>query len=152
MPLSKCHSLFGMQTAISPPTRGTVPVRPLLIDVVDDDPDVLGSIRFLLETEGFEVRTFRSGAAVLGSPATRRADCLVIDYKMDHMDGLAVTARLRARGVTAPIIVITGYPDDTIAERAAAAGAWCVLRKPHLDELLPLRIREAVSHDPSPAV
>ena len=36
-----------------------------VIYVVDDDTDVLGSLRFLLETDGFNVRTFRSGAALL---------------------------------------------------------------------------------------
>src|SRR6476660_2385592 len=42
------------------PTKSTV-------YVVDDDPDVLGSLRFLLETDGFEVRTFRSAAALLSA-------------------------------------------------------------------------------------
>ena len=140
------------QSAISSATDETVvPFPPVLIDVVDDDPGVLGSIRFLLEAEGFEVRTFHSGAALLGSPVARRADCLVIDYRMEHMDGLDVAARLRARKVAAPIILITGDPDDAVAEKAMAAGAYCVLRKPHLGEVLPLRIREAVGHDPSPA-
>lgn len=37
-----------------------------VVYVVDDDQGVLGSLRFLLETDGFEVRTFRSGPALLG--------------------------------------------------------------------------------------
>ena len=53
-----------------------------MIYVVDDDYDVRTSLRFLLETEGFEVRTFRSGSALLGSATRNHADCLVVDYKM----------------------------------------------------------------------
>ena len=66
-----------------------------LICVVDDDVDVLKSLRFLLETEGFDVRTFRSGSALLGSRARGEADCLIIDYKMAGIDGLELTHRLR---------------------------------------------------------
>ena len=53
-----------------------------MIYVVDDDLDVLGSLQFLLETDGFDVRTFKSGAALLGDAASDDADCFVIDYKM----------------------------------------------------------------------
>ena len=59
-----------------------------MIYVVDDDYDVRTSLRFLLETEGFDVRTFRSGVALLGSSTRNRADCLVVDYKMAELDGL----------------------------------------------------------------
>ena len=50
-----------------------------MIYVVDDDPDVLGSLQFLLETDGFDVRTFKSGAALLRDGASDDADCFVID-------------------------------------------------------------------------
>jgi two-component system response regulator FixJ len=53
-----------------------------MIYVVDDDSDVLGSLRFLLETDGFDVRTFRSAAALLNGSVVGEADCIVIDYKM----------------------------------------------------------------------
>ena len=66
-----------------------------MIYVVDDDYDVRTSLRFLLETEGFDVRTFRSGSALLGSSTRNRADCLVVDYKMAELDGLELATRLR---------------------------------------------------------
>src|SRR4029450_11584482 len=80
-----------------------------MICVVDDDPDVLGSLQFLLETDGFDVRTFKSGAALLRDGASDDADCFVIDYKMPNMNGLDLATRLRNRDVVAPIILITGY-------------------------------------------
>ncbi len=66
-----------------------------MICVVDDDPDVLGSLQFLLETDGFDVRTYKSGAALLGDEASDHADCFVIDYKMPDLNGLDLVRRLR---------------------------------------------------------
>ena len=115
-----------------------------VVYVVDDDTDVLGSLCFLLETDGFEVRTFRSGAALLTAIATGEVDCFVIDYKMAAMNGLDLAERLRNRDIDTPIILITGYPDANILEKAAAAGIHHVLLKPHLEESLVNRIRGAI--------
>ncbi len=115
-----------------------------IVYVVDDDTDVLGSLRFLLETDGFDVRTFRSGAALLNAIATGKVDCFVIDYKMAAMNGLDLAGRLRDRDIDTPIILITGYPDANILEKAAAAGIHHVLLKPHLEESLVNRIRGAI--------
>jgi two-component system, LuxR family, response regulator FixJ len=115
-----------------------------MIYVVDDDLDVLGSLQFLLETDGFDVRTFKSGAALLGDAGSNDADCFVIDYKMPNMNGLDLVERLRKRDISAPIILITGYPDEHISEMAATAGVRHVLRKPLLDESLIGYIRGAL--------
>lgn len=115
-----------------------------MICVVDDDPDVLGSLQFLLETDGFAVRTFKSGAALLRDGATDDADCFVIDYKMPNMNGLDLAKRLRNRDISAPIILITGHPDEQISKRAASAGVRYVLRKPLLDDSLIGHIRGAL--------
>jgi len=115
-----------------------------VVYVVDDDTDVLGSLRFLLETDGFDVQTFRSGAALLNGIATGEVDCFVIDYKMPAMSGIELANRLRNRDTDAPIILITGYPDENILEKAAAAGIHHVLLKPHLEESLVNRIRGAI--------
>jgi two-component system, LuxR family, response regulator FixJ len=116
-----------------------------MIYVVDDDSDVLGSLQFLLETDGFAVRTFKSGAALLGDEASDDADCFVIDYKMPNMNGLDLVRSLRSRDISAPVILITGYLDEQISERAAIAGVHHVLRKPLLDDSLTGHIRGALS-------
>jgi FixJ family two-component response regulator len=115
-----------------------------VVYVVDDDMDVLGSLRFLLEIDGFDVRTFRSGAALLTGIGTGEVDCLVIDYMMPHMSGIDLAARLRNRDIDTPIILITGYPDENIQLKASAAGIRHVLLKPHLEESLATRIRAAI--------
>ena len=119
--------------------------------VVDDDVGVLGSLRFLLETEGFEVRTFRSGAALLSAVRPVDVDCLVIDYKMPDMNGLDLVASLRGNNVAAPVILITGYPDANIAARAATAGVEHVLLKPLLGDSLAKHIKIAIAEAPPAA-
>ena len=115
------------------------------ICVLDDDPAVLQSLRFLLETHGFRVRTFGAAVTLLTSIDPDDVDCLVIDYKLPHMDGLDVAVRLRQQNVAAPIVLITGYPPQHMAEKAAAARIDYILFKPHLEDSLVMRVREAIS-------
>jgi FixJ family two-component response regulator len=112
--------------------------------VVDDDAAVLGSLQFLLETDGFAVRTFRNATALLNAGGTPGADCYVIDYKMPDINGIELAGRLRQADGDIPVILITGYPDVNISARAAAAGVKDVILKPLLDENLVKRIRGAI--------
>ncbi|MDN5004223.1 response regulator [Bradyrhizobium sp. GCM10027634] len=123
------------------------PARPVVY-VVDDDDAVLGSLRFLLETDGFAVRTFRSATALLNATSSSRADCYVIDYKMPGINGIDLAGRLRQFDADTPVILITGYPDGNISARAAAAGIKEVILKPLLDENLLKRIRSAIQDRP----
>jgi two-component system, LuxR family, response regulator FixJ len=122
----------------------SIPPRKPMIYIVDDDYDVRTSLQFLLETEGFDVRTFRNGAALLGSSTRNRADCLVVDYKMAELDGLELATRLRRLEVLTPIILITGYPDDSISAKATSIGVRHVLLKPNLEDNLIDCVRQAI--------
>jgi two-component system response regulator FixJ len=136
------------QTGSEHAATGPSARRPLIY-VVDDDHDVLSSLRFLLEAEGFEVRTFRSGSSLLWSSARGGADCLVVDYKMAGIDGLELANRLTGMGVSTPLILITGYPDDNIHAKAGSAGVWRVLLKPNLEDSLAEHVRGAINRDPA---
>src|SRR5215470_8761 len=92
------------------------PLKPTVY-VVDDDAAVLGSLRFLLETDGFAVRTFKNGTALLNAAGDGGADCYVIDYKMPDINGIDLATRLRKADAQAPVILITGYPDENISTR-----------------------------------
>ena len=112
--------------------------------VVDDDDAVLGSLRFLLETDGFAVRTFRNATALLNATSAPEADCYVIDYKMPDINGVELASRLRKSEGNTPVILITGYPDEKISTRAAAVGVKDVILKPLLGENLVKHIRGAI--------
>ena len=115
-----------------------------VVYVIDDDDAVLGSLRFLLETDGFAVRTFRNATALLNATSPSAADCYVIDYKMPDIDGITLARRLRQSAGDTPVILITGYPDGQISARATAAGVRDVILKPLLDESLVRCIRQAI--------
>lgn len=117
--------------------------KPVTIFVVDDDPAVLVSLRFLLETEGFAVKTFANGRALLLSKLPGPDDCLVIDYKMSGMNGLELVRELRNRHIYTPVVLITVY--EGIAAKAAALGIRHVVQKPHVDVNLIAHIRAAQS-------
>jgi two-component system C4-dicarboxylate transport response regulator DctD len=111
---------------------------PLLL--VDDDPAVRSSIAFALEIEGFDVRPYASAEAVLASGRLSDADCLVVDHRLPGLDGLGLLARLRARGIDAPAIVITSNPSRRLREQVAEAGAHLV-EKPLLGDALAAMVR-----------
>ena len=136
--------MIGTQNSSNNESGTGSPLRKTMIYIVDDDYDVRTSLRFLLETEGFEVRTFRSGTALLGSSTLHRADCLVVDYKMADIDGLELAQQLRRLDVSTPIVMITGYPDENILAKASSAGVRQVLLKPNLEENLVECVRNAI--------
>jgi FixJ family two-component response regulator len=113
------------------------------IYAVDDDPDVLASLRFLLETEGFAVKTFANGSDLLVSSLPGPSDCLVIDYRMTGMDGLELVRRLRNRDVSSPVVLVTVY--EGVAAKAAATGIRHVVMKPHIEESLVAHVRAALN-------
>ncbi len=98
--------------------------------VVDDDFWVCDSLSVLLETYGFAVLTYTSGAEFLKDDRRRNAKCLVIDQHMPGLDGLDVVGELHRDGVSLPAILITGKLDAGITQRAGALGMLAILEKP----------------------
>ena len=126
--------------------QGESSVAGPVVIVVDDDLAVRNSLKFSLEVEGFVVRAYPGGTELLKDAELQRAGCLVIDQNMSGMNGLEVVARLRAREVAVPAILITSCPTAVVRARAAAAGV-AIVEKPFLGTVLFDRIRDVVSHD-----
>ena len=97
-----------------------------LLLVLDDDAAVRDSLKFLLEVEGFKVRTFASPDELLNDSELPGSGCLIVDYQMPVMNGLDVVAKLRQRQNPMPAILITAHPDAKIHERASAAGVTLI--------------------------
>ena len=115
--------------------------------VVDDDDAVRQSLKFALELEGFRVRAFRNGEELLAARDLPAHGCLVIDYHMPSLDGLALIGRLRQNAVALPAILITAKATAEMRRRALLAGCRAVLEKPFEDSALSDCIREALSGD-----
>jgi two-component system response regulator FixJ len=107
-----------------------------LVAVVDDDDAVRDSLRFLLEIAGYAVAAYASSAQFLGIAPLDRLSCLVIDQHMPDQTGLQLVARLRADGVTLPVVLITGSPSPDLFRQARELGVARVLEKPLDDEAL----------------
>jgi two-component system, LuxR family, response regulator FixJ len=116
--------------------------------VVDDSPAVRKSLSSLGASAGLEVETYASSDEFLASYDPERAGCLVLDVRLRAgRSGLDLQDELRRRGVTLPIIVLTGYGDVPTSVRALKGGAFDFLQKPAKPRSLLARIRAAVEAD-----
>ncbi|MDK1472384.1 response regulator transcription factor [Streptomyces sp. 549] len=105
--------------------------------IVDDEPAVRAALRRSLAFEGYETEEAVDGLDALARVEARPPELIVLDVQMPRMDGLTAARRLRARGVTLPILMLTAR--DTVGDRVTGldAGADDYLVKPfELDELL----------------
>lgn len=118
-----------------------------IVVIVDDDPAVRSSLVSFLEAHGLSAAAYEGAEAVLAACSPDWQGCAVLDVKLKGMDGLALQAELRRRGVTLPVIFLTGYGDIPTTVRAMKAGACEFLTKPARGaDLLPL-IHAALAQD-----
>ena len=118
-----------------------------LIAIVDDDESVCRAIKRLLRSLGLEAQTFTSGREFLDlieATPSFQPDCVVLDVQMPGLNGLEVLERLAKSAGWLPVIFITAHDIVGVRERALAAGAVALLRKPFNDELLISTVRAAV--------
>eukprot|EP01039_Chlorochromonas_danica_P014208 gene14208-16557_t len=118
------------------------PRRPL-VAVVDDDPAVASSLEFALVVEGYRVNAYHSASDYIERQKSH-VDCLIVDYKLDGMDGIAFIEELERRGALPPPLMIAANPSRRCRQWAAASGVPLV-EKPLLDSALTDRIRTLIS-------
>ncbi|UGQ13715.1 response regulator transcription factor [Yinghuangia sp. ASG 101] len=112
---------------------GSSPARVL---VVDDEPAVREALESSLRYEGHTVLLAADGLAALEAVEREEPDLVILDVLMPRMDGLTAARRLRSRGSTVPILMLTAR--DAVGDRVTGldAGADDYLVKPfELDEL-----------------
>ncbi|MDX9988828.1 MULTISPECIES: response regulator [Thiothrix] len=115
--------------------------------IVDDDPAVRDSLRWLLESMRLRVATFDSAEAFLKFYTMHMVGCLILDVRMPGMSGLQLQQHLTKQQYALPIIFITGHGDIPMAVRAMQAGAKYFLEKPFEDQLLLDYVNEALALD-----
>jgi two-component system response regulator FixJ len=114
------------------------------VHVVDDDGAVRESICFLLDTDGIVCRSYDSAEAMLSRGANFERGCIVSDVRMPGMNGLELIGEVKRRGLTHPVIVLTGHADVAMAVDAMKAGAFDFIEKPFQDGALLNAIRKAL--------
>jgi FixJ family two-component response regulator len=115
--------------------------------IVDDDPDMRDSLRWLLKTVGLRSVTFPSAADFLRGYIGERPACLVLDVRMPGTSGLDLFEELAARGLPIPVLFITAHADVPMAVRAMKSGAVEFLEKPFNGQVLLEKIQRAVKDD-----
>lgn len=101
-----------------------------LVHIVDDEDSIRRSVGFMLKTAGYLVETWCSGQAFLKEVRHVEEGCILLDVRMPEIDGLEVQRLLAERGVTMPIVIMTGHGDVSIAIQAMKGGAVDFLEKP----------------------
>jgi FixJ family two-component response regulator len=115
-----------------------------VVFVVDDDEDVRQALKWLLGSVALKVETFASAEQFLRSYTPDRSGCVVLDVRMPGMGGLELLKRLHAKGVSLPVIILTGHADVPMAVQVLKGGAFDLIEKPFSDEYLLEQIRHAL--------
>lgn len=100
--------------------------------VVDDEPNIVLSLEFLMRRAGFEVQVARDGREALAALAGAPPDLLLLDVTMPELDGYEVCERVRAKPAwdATRIIMLTARGRDVERERGLALGADAYVTKP----------------------
>lgn len=118
-----------------------------IVRVVDDDPAVRDSLKWMLELAGMSVLVYESADEFLAANRFEHPGCLVLDVRLPGKTGIDLLLEVESKGCHLPIIIITGHADVPTAVRAFRGGALDFIEKPFDDQHLLERIRHAIELD-----
>ena len=99
-----------------------------IVHLVEDDPALRATLARLIESGGYRVKQYCSGAELLGNASSIDEGCILLDINMPEPDGFSVQRALLAKGIRTPVILMTGSGDLTLL--ALKAGAADFMQKP----------------------
>ena len=109
--------------------------------VVDDDREIRDLLARFLTKHGLRVSTARDGVEMMKTLEDRRIDLVVLDLMLPGEDGLSLTRRLRVKGVSIPVVMLTAMGEDTDRIVGLEMGADDYLAKPFNPRELLARIK-----------
>ncbi|NEV63517.1 response regulator transcription factor [Thiorhodococcus minor] len=112
--------------------------------IVDDEPNIVISLEFLMMREGHEVRVARDGEAGLAAVKAHRPDLVVLDVMMPKLDGFAVLEAVRADQSLAAtrILMLTAKGREAEQQKGLALGADAYMPKPFSTRDLVEKVKE----------
>lgn len=126
------------------PTNACEPVRQRTLLIVDDEENILSSLRRLLRGGGYRVLTALSGRAALEMLDTEPVDVILSDQRMPHMTGVEFLRIAKVRHPDTIRLVLSGYTDiDSITKAINEGAIYKFLTKPWDDDNLRANIEEA---------
>ncbi|GGY07010.1 hypothetical protein GCM10007160_38100 [Litchfieldella qijiaojingensis] len=111
--------------------------------VVDDEPNIVLSLEFLMQQAGFEVVTAEDGEQALARVAEQAPDLVLLDISLPDISGFDVLEQLRADPARArlPIIMLTAHGREVEREKGMALGADDYVTKPFSTQALVDKVR-----------
>jgi len=115
--------------------------------IVDDEPNILVSLEYLMKREGYEVHLARDGDAALAAIRRERPALVLLDVMMPGKSGLEVCDAVRADEALAAtkIVLLTAKGRDTDVAKGLALGADAYVTKPFSTRELAQRVRELLA-------
>ncbi len=110
------------------------------IALVDDDRNILTSLRMALESEGYNTQTYNDGSSALEGLTGNPPDLAILDIKMPRMDGMELLRRLRQTSEM-PVIFLTSKDEEIDELFGLKMGADDYIRKPFSQRLLVERVK-----------
>jgi len=102
-----------------------------LVFVVDDDPGMLRGVKRLLREYGYDSVLFASAEAFQNQNDFEKALCVILDINLnDGSSGIELRHRLKAAGISVPVIYMTGKDNPAVREAALQSGCLAYLTKP----------------------
>jgi FixJ family two-component response regulator len=114
------------------------------IFVVDDDPAVRETLSMVLSAGGYQVICFADGAALLAVARSRTPSCILLDVHIPGKSGLDILRELHGEDYPAPIFMISGQGDITMAVSAIKSGALDFIEKPFRGSEIVARLNDAI--------
>lgn len=114
-----------------------------VVHIIDDDPQVRGATSFLLRSLGYATQIYADGMEFL-QDAHLDQGCILLDLRMPRLSGLQVQEELARRGVSLPVVVLSGHGDVATAVEAMRLGALDFIEKPYDEQRLLSVIQKAV--------
>lgn len=116
--------------------------QPLELIIVDDEEGFVQVLSKRLGKRNINVATSLSGDGAIQQCKRKKFDVMLLDLKMEFMDGIEVLKALREIGIDIPVIMLTGHGSLEEARNALEYGAVACLPKPYDFEELVKKIRE----------
>ncbi|NMQ18762.1 response regulator [Candidatus Competibacter phosphatis] len=115
--------------------------------VVDDEPNIVLSLEFLMKQAGFQVRTAADGEAALAAIAAEQPDLVLLDVMMPRKNGYEVCQAIRANPdwQSVRIIMLTAKGREVEREKGLALGADDYITKPFSTQEVVERVRELLA-------
>lgn len=115
--------------------------------LIEDEPNIIEAIRFILSRDGWDVKTHSNGIDAVEAARSRRPDVIILDVMLPGKSGFDILSEIRADADLAgtPVLMLTARGQKKDREMAERAGASHYMTKPFSNAEILETVRQLVS-------